>query len=345
MEFTAQFIADYFKGEVIGNPGAKVTKPARIEEGKPGCLCFLANPKYEKYLYTTKASVVMVNKDLAITQEVSATIVKVDNAYQAIATMLNLFSQQKDLYKGRKWGAKVAWTAKVGKDVYIGSTAIVERRAKIGKGAKIFPQVYVGYGAEIGENTILYPGVKVYAGCKIGNNCIIHAGTVIGSDGFGFAPDENNVYKKIPQLGNVVIEDDVELGANCTIDRATMGSTVIRKGAKLDNLVHLAHNVEIGENTVIAAQCGIAGSAKIGRNNMFGGQVGVVGHISLADGTKVGAQAGVSNTIEKEGMTLLGSPAVDISETRKSMVIYRKLPELRNKVLEIEKQLAKLTKA
>ncbi len=342
MEFTAKLIAEYLNGEVVGDENTKVTKPARIEDGKPGSLCFLANPKYEKHIYTTKASIILINKDFKLENPVNATLVKVDDAYQGIATMLDLFSKNKRKYKGRKWGSKVAFSAKLGKGVYVGTQSCVAKKAKIGNNVKIYPQVYVGENVEIGDNTILYPGVKIYADCKVGENCIIHSGTVIGSDGFGFAPDENNIYKKIPQLGNVIIEDNVEIGANCAIDRATMGSTIIRNGSKLDNLIQVAHNVEIGENTVLASQVGIAGSAKIGKNCMLGGQAGISGHISIANNTKIAAQAGISNTIKKENTILFGSPAQDIGKERRAIAAYRNGPDIMMKIRQLEKEIEKL---
>jgi UDP-3-O-[3-hydroxymyristoyl] glucosamine N-acyltransferase len=338
MEITAKLVAEYLSGEVVGDPNARVTKPARIEEGKPGTLCFLANPKYEQYLYTTKATIVLVNKSLELKNQVDCTLVKVDNAYEGIAMMLQLFAQQKDRYKGHSWRASVAFSAKIGKNVYIGPSAVIERKAKVGKNSKIYPQVYVGENVEIGENVILYPGVKIYHNCRIGNNCIFHSGVVIGSDGFGFAPDANNVYRKIPQLGNVIIEDDVEIGSNTVVDRATMGSTIIHKGVKLDNLIQIAHNVEVGENTVMAGQSGIAGSAKVGKNCVIAAQVGIVGHIRVADGVKVGGQSGVSNNILKENEIVLGSPAIPASEAKRVIAIHRRLPDLRQQVIDLEKE-------
>ncbi|HQK37540.1 MAG TPA: UDP-3-O-(3-hydroxymyristoyl)glucosamine N-acyltransferase, partial [Bacteroidales bacterium] len=281
MELTAQFIAEYLRGTVEGDPKAVVTRPARIEDGKPGTLCFLANPKYEPYLYTSRASVILINKDFQLQKPVSATLVRVDNAYQGIAMMLDLFNSEKGLPKGRSWRASIAFTAKVGKGTYVGPFAVIDKGARIGKNVRIYPQVYVGRNAEVGDNTILYPGVKIYHDCKVGKNCILHAGVVVGSDGFGFAPDENKVYKKIPQLGNVVIEDDVEIGANTTIDRARFGRTKIGNGVKIDNLVQIAHNVVVGDNSVIVAQAGISGSSSIGSQTILAGQVGVAGHLKI----------------------------------------------------------------
>lgn len=326
MELTAQTISDHLGGEIVGDPQIKVNSVARIEQGKPGNLCFLANPKYEQYLYTTKASIVLINKSFEPTAPVSSTLVKVDDAYQAIASLLDLFNTLKAQQKsGRSFSAKIAWSAKIGKKVYVGAHSYVGKKSVVGEGSQIYPQVYIGEFVTIGKNCILYPGVKIYAGCKIGDNCILHSNVVIGSDGFGFAPTPDGSYKKIPQTGNVVIEDDVEIGANTVIDRATMGSTVIEKGVKLDNLIQIAHNVVVGSNTVMAAQCGIAGSTKIGKNCMFGGQVGIAGHLTIADNTKIGAQAGIMSNIKEEGKTLLGSPALDAKEFMKAYSIFRKL--------------------
>lgn len=342
MEFTAKVIADFLNGEIIGNPDEAVTNVSKIEDGKKGTLAFLANPKYEKHLYQTEASIVLINKDLKLQQEVTPTLIRVDNAYQAFASLLDMYEQSKPQKTGFADHVSVDPSAEVGENTYLGSFVTIGKNAKIGKNVKIYPQVDIGDQAEIGDNTILYAGVKVYEGCQIGADCIIHSGTVVGSDGFGFANQEDGVYKKIPQVGNVIIEDAVEIGSNVSIDRATMGSTIIRKGVKIDNLVQIAHNVEVGENTIIVAQAGIAGSSKIGRNCMIGGQVGIVGHIQIADGVKIAAQAGVSSSIRKEGEILLGSPATNIGLQRRSMAVYKNLPELRQKVLDLEKEIEQL---
>ena len=287
MEVSAKQIAEHLGGEVVGNPDVTVSSVARIESGKPGTLCFLANPKYEHYLYTCKASIVLINKSFEPKEAVSPTLIKVDNAYEAVASLLDLLNTMKAARRrGRAWSAHVAFSARLGKGVYVGPNAYVGKKTTVGRNTQIYPLVYIGDGVTIGENCIIYPGVKIYRGCKIGDNCIIHAGAVIGSDGFGFAPTEDGSYKKIPQTGIVTIEDNCEIGANTVIDRSTMGTTLIEKGVKLDNLIQVAHNVVIGSNTVIAAQTGIAGSTKIGRSCMFGGQVGIAGHLSIADGTK-----------------------------------------------------------
>lgn len=326
MELTAQYIADHIGGEISGDPGVKVSSVARIESAKPNTLAFLGNPKYESFFYTCRASIIIVNKTFEPSKEVDATLIKVEDAYRAIAAVLELFDSLKSNRKiGRSFGAKIAWSAKTGKGCYIGTGAVISKKAVIGSNTQIYPQCYIGDGAEVGSNTILYPGVKIYAGCKVGSNCIIHANAVIGADGFGFAPMEDGTYKKIPQTGNVVIEDNCEIGANTTIDKASIGSTIIREGVKIDNLVMIAHNVEIGKNTVIAGQTGFAGSVRVGEGCMFGGQVGVAGHISIANKTIVGAQAGLMSSVKEEGKTLLGSPALDAKEYMKAYAIFRKL--------------------
>lgn len=344
MEFTAATIAGFLKGEIDGNPEIKVNTVAKIEEGQPGALSFLANPKYEHYLYTTKSSIVLINKSFIPSAPVSATLIKVENAYEAFASLLQLVDQARPRKKGIHSTAIIESTASVGKDVYIGPYAYIGDNCVIGDGCSLYPHVYIGDNTKIGKDCILNPGVKIYHDCVIGEGCIIHAGTVIGSDGFGFAPQTEGEYMKIPQLGNVVLEDNVELGANVTIDRATMGSTIIRKGVKLDNLIQIGHNVEIGENTVIAAQTGISGSTKVGKNCMMGGQAGMAGHIKIANGTKIGAQAGVLGDIKEENTVIIGSPAFDLKQFLKSTVVFKKLPELKIKVDTLEKELESLKK-
>ncbi|MDR3134371.1 MAG: UDP-3-O-(3-hydroxymyristoyl)glucosamine N-acyltransferase [Prevotellaceae bacterium] len=333
MTFTAKTLAEYLHGDIVGDENATAGTVARIEQGTPGALCFLANPKYEQYLYTTKASIVLVNRSFELQQPVSCTLIRVDNAYESIASLLDLYNSMKTLNKkGRSWRAHISWRAKLGKAVWVGAGSYVSRGARVGNNTKIFPHVYVGDHVTIGENCIIYPGVKIYHGCKIGNNCTIHANTVIGSDGFGFAPTADGSYKKIPQIGHVVLEDDVEIGANTVIDRATMDATIIRRGVKIDNLVQIAHNVEVGENTVMAALSGVAGSTKIGRQCMFGGQVGIAGHITVADGTRAGAQTGISATVKEPNQTLMGSPAINYSDYFKAYAIFRKLPALKKQL-------------
>ena len=323
-EYTAQYIADYLSGEVVGDADTKVSSVARIENAKQGALAFLGNLKYEEFLYTTKASIVIINRTFEPASPVAGTLIKVDDAYNAIASMLELFSKRSSVRKrGRSWGTDIAWSAKIGRGCYVGSAVVIEKKVVIGANTQIYPQCYIGRNVSIGENTIVYPGAKIYADCVVGSNCIIHANAVIGADGFGFAPLPDGAYKKIPQAGNVVIEDNCEIGANSTIDRASIGSTIIRKGVKIDNLVQIAHNCEIGENTVIAAQAGISGSTKIGKSCMIGGQVGITGHIKIADNTSVGAQAGIMSDIKKEGLSLLGSPAFDAKEYFKAYAIFK----------------------
>lgn len=342
MEFTAKLIADFLGGSVDGDPNVKVHTVAKIEEGFPGSLAFLANPKYIPFIYTTKASIVLVNNDFVPDQPVEATLVRVNNAYEAFASLLNLYVQSKQPKSGIEEPSFIHKSAQIGKDPYIGAFSYISEGAVIGNNVKIYPQVYIGSKVKIGDNTILYPGVVIYEECVIGNNCIIHSGAIIGADGFGFASGEETNYKKIPQIGNVILEDYVEIGANATVDRATMGSTILRKGVKIDDHVHIAHNVEVGENTVMAAQTGVAGSTKIGKNCMFGGQVGVSPHIKIADGVKAGAQAGISGDIRKPGVIVLGSPANEIGKQRRSMAVYKNLPELMNKIHELEQVVEEL---
>lgn len=344
MEFTAATIAGFLNGEIEGNPDIKVNTVAKIEEGQNGALSFLANPKYENYLYTTKSSVVLVNKSFVPSAKVDATLIKVENAYEAFASLLRLVDQSRPRKKGIHTTAIIEATAKIGSDVYIGPYAYIGENSVIGDGSSVYPHVFIGDNTKLGKNCTINPGVKIYHDCLVGEGCIIHAGTVIGSDGFGFAPQSESEYMKIPQLGNVIIEDHVEIGANVTIDRATMGSTIIRKGVKLDNLIQIGHNVEVGENTVMAAQTGIAGSTKVGKNCMFGGQVGIAGHIKIANGTKIGAQAGILGEVKEENTIILGSPAIDYKQFFKSSVIFKKLPELNIKIDVLEKEIESLKK-
>ena len=337
MEFTASTIAGFLKGEIEGNPEIKVNAVAKIEEGFEGALSFFANPAYEQYVYTTKSSIILVNKTFVPSGEVKATLIRVDNAYEAFASLLQLVEQSKPRKKGIHPTAVIEPSAKIGDNVYIGAHSYIGENCTIGSGCSIYPNVYVGDNSKIGNNSTLYAGVKIYHECQIGNECTLHAGVVIGSDGFGFAPSTGE-YSKIPQLGNVIIEDNVEIGANSTIDRATMGSTIIRKGVKLDNLIQIGHNAEVGENTVMAAQSGVAGSTKVGKNCMIGGQVGIAGHIKIGDGAKLGAQAGIMSNID-ENAVILGSPALDIKQYMRSYAIFRKLPDLKTKLDALEKDL------
>jgi UDP-3-O-[3-hydroxymyristoyl] glucosamine N-acyltransferase len=341
MEFKAQSIADFLGGTVEGDAEILVSNVAKIEEGKPGTLAFLANPKYNKYLYETDASIVIVNIDFVLEAEVKSTLIRVPDAYKAFASLLELYQQAKGFKTGIESPSFIDSTATHGNDIYIGAFAYIGKNVKIGNHVRIYPQVYIGDNTIIGDDCILFSGVKIYEDTKIGEACIIHAGAVIGADGFGFAQNEDGTYKKIPQVGNVIIEDLVEIGANTTIDCATMGSTIIRKGTKLDNQIQIAHNVEIGENTVMAAQTGVAGSTKIGNNCRFGGHIAVNGHISIGDNVNLGAMTGVSKDI-KPNRTVLGAPAMDISQAAKVYVVYRNLPQLREQVLDMAKQIEQI---
>ena len=344
MEFTAATIAGFLKGEVEGNPDTTVNTVAKIEEGHQGALSFLANPKYEHYIYTTGSSVVLVNKTFIPTGKIDATLIKVENAYEAFASLLRIVDQARPRKKGIHPTAIIEDTAKIGSDVYIGPFAYIGENCILGDGCSLYPNVYLGDNTRLGNNCTLNPGVTIYHDCVIGEGCIIHAGSVIGSDGFGFAPQSDNEYVKIPQLGNVILEDFVEIGANVTIDRATMGSTIIHKGVKLDNLIQIGHNVEVGENTVMAAQTGISGSTKIGKNCMFGGQAGLAGHLRIANGSKIGAQAGIAGDVKEENTVILGTPAFDIKQFLRSTVVFKKLPELKTKIDTLEKEVESLKK-
>jgi UDP-3-O-[3-hydroxymyristoyl] glucosamine N-acyltransferase len=342
MKFTAEQIARMLAGTVEGNPEATVTKLSRIEEGQPGSLSFLSNPVYTQYIYTTKASVVIVNKTFKADKAPEATLIRVESADIAFAKLLEVYNQIKNDKKGISNLSSIAVSASLGENSYVGEFAVIGENVMVGNNVKIHPQVYIGDNNIIGDNTILFPGVKIYSDNKIGKNCILHAGTVIGSDGFRFSQQEGkNV--KVPQTGNVVIEDDVEMGANCTIDRATLGSTIICRGVKLDNLVHIAHNVEIGENTVIAATTSIAGSTKLGKNCMISGHVAMTGHITIADGVSMGGATGVTKSLTKPGLMYLGAPAMEASKFRRSIAVFRNLPELAEKVAQLEKEQKKAT--
>jgi len=336
MQFTAAQIALLVNGKVEGDASATVNSFGKIEEAQEGQLTFFANPKYEDFLYTTKASVIIINEDYELKEKIAATLIRVPDAYSAFATLLGKYQEivQQQL-NGIQEPSYLAKTASYGDNVFIGAFAYIGENVRLGNNTKVFPNAYIGDNAVIGDNSIIHPGVKIYHDCKIGNNVIIHAGTVIGSDGFGFAPQADGTLKKVPQIGNVVIEDHVEIGANSTIDRATIGSTLIKSGAKLDNLIQIAHNVEIGNYTVIAAQAGISGSTKLGKGVMIGGQAGLVGHIQLGDGAKVNAQSGVSKSIEP-GKAVTGSPAYDYTSALRSQAIARNLPEMEKRIKELE---------
>lgn len=344
MEFTASQIAELVSGKVEGNAETVITNVSKIEDGKPKTLTFLANPKYTSYIYDTQADVVIVNDDFKAEKEISATLIRVPDAYQAIAVLLEMYEQSQPKKTGIEQPSFVDKTATLGDFAYIGAFAYIGENVTLGDNVKVYPQVYIGDNVKVGDNTVLFPGVKVYKNCTIGKDCTIHAGAIIGSDGFGFAPSSSNGYKKVAQIGNVILKDHVEIGANTTIDRATMGSTIIKKGVKLDNLVQIAHNVEVGEHTVIAAQTGIAGSTKIGDDCMFGGQSACNGHIKIANKTKVGAQSGISKTLRKEGTIQLGSPSMEIGAFNKAYVVFRRLPELKAQLEACEKEIAELKK-
>lgn len=339
MQVSVKELSKLLNGEVIGDENALLHTVAKIEEGKAGALSFLANPKYEPHLYTTQSTAVLVNRTFVPSDSVSTTLIKVDDAYQAFTFLLEQFANIGKGTPGVASSAVVESSAKVPNSTFVGAQTYIGAEAVVGENCQIHPQVYIGAGVTIGNNVTIFPGVKIYHLCSIGDNCVLHSGTVIGSDGFGFAPLPDRSYKKIPQIGNVIIESDVEIGANCTVDRATMGSTIIRKGVKLDNLVQVAHNVEIGEHTVIASQSGIAGSTKIGKYCVIGGQVGFAGHITIADGSQFGAQSGVAGNITTTNGRWFGSPAIELRQALKSGVVYRNLPELEKRVQELEKLL------
>lgn len=343
MNFTAAMIAEFLKGTVEGNPEANVNDVSKIEEGRSGTLSFLANPKYEKYIYDTQSSIVIVNEDFKAQKNISATLIRVKNAYESFAALLRLYEQSKPKKTGISKMSVISESAILAEDLYVGDFTVISDNVKLAKGVQLFPQVYIGDNVSIGEGTIIHPGVKIYEGCRIGAHCVIHAGAVIGGDGFGFAPNQDNDYAKVPQVGIVIMEDYVEVGANTTIDRATMGATVLKKGVKLDNLIMIAHNVEVGENTVMAAQTGISGSTRIGKNCMFGGQVGLIGHISIADGVKIAAQSGIPKSIKEEGAIVQGAPAFEFGLYQRSYVLFKNLPKLRNQIIELEKKVADLS--
>lgn len=341
MEFTAKQIAEFIQGRVEGDESASVNTFSKIEEGKKGSITFLSNPKYTHYIYDTKASIVIVNEDLTLEHPTPATLIRVKNAYESVAKLLQLYESMKPKKSGIDPLAFISPSAKIGENCYIGAFAYVGDGVEIGDNSQIYPHATILDGVRMGKECTIFPNVSIYHHCQLGNRVVIHSGSVIGADGFGFAPGANG-YDKIPQIGIVTIEDDVEIGANTCIDRSTMGSTTIHKGVKLDNLIQIAHNVEIGENTVMAAQGGVAGSTKVGKWCMFGGQVGMAGHISIADQTKSGAQAGIANSVKQANQTIIGSPAIDAKQYMKSYAIYRKLPELYLKIAQMQKEIETL---
>jgi UDP-3-O-[3-hydroxymyristoyl] glucosamine N-acyltransferase len=327
MKFTAEQIAGILEGEVVGNPNAEVHKLSKIEEGTEGSLTFLSNAKYQNYIYTTQATITIVNKSFEADQPVASTLIKVEDAYQSFSKLLEYYNQVKLMKSGIEQPSVISENVTYGTDLYLGSFCYVGKNVTIGNNVKIYPNTFIGDNVTIGDNCIFFAGVRVYSETEIGNNCVIHSGTIVGSDGFGFAPHDDGTYSKIPQIGNVILEDDVEVGSCTTIDRATMGSTIIRKGVKLDNQIQIAHNVEIGENTVIAAQTGVAGSTKIGKNCMIGGQVGIAGHLTIGDNVRVQAQSGIGKNI-KDGEIIQGSPAFNYGDFSKSYVHFRNLPKI-----------------
>ena len=344
MEFSAQQIAGILNGEIVGNPDISVSGLSKIEEGKEGTLSFLANAKYEEHIYTTGASICIVNSSFEPIKSLpeTLTLVKVEDAYACFAKLLEFYDQMRKKQPKIEDHSYISSTATVGEGLYLGAFGYIGDGAKIGNNVVIYPHVYVGENVVIGDNSILHPGVTVYVDCIVGQNCILHAGVKIGSDGFGFAPNEAGEYQKVPQIGNVILEDNVEIGSNSTIDRATLGSTIIRKGVKLDNLVHIAHNVEIGKNTALAAQVGVAGSAKIGENVQIGGQAGISGHLHIANGTQIVAQSGIPSTVKK-AQVLMGSPGIPLEDYKKSYFGFRKLPFILNKIQEFDKKFKELT--
>ncbi len=338
MKFTAEQIAGILEGEVIGNPNAEVFKLSKIEEGTIGSLTFLSNPKYQNFIYSTEASVTIVNKTFEPEQVISTTLIKVEDAYQAFSKLLEYYNQVKLMKSGIEQPSVISENVTYGTDLYLGSFCYVGKNVKIGNNVKIYPNTFIGDNVVIGDNCVFFAGVRVYSETEIGNNCVIHSGTIVGSDGFGFAPHEDGTYSKIPQIGNVILEDDVEVGSCTTIDRATMGSTIIRKGVKLDNQIQIAHNVEIGENTVIASQTGIAGSTKIGRNCMIGGQVGIVGHITIGNNVRIQAQSGIGKSIG-DGEVVQGTPAFNYGDFSKSYVHFRNLPKIVSDIDDLKKKI------
>ena len=338
MKFKAQQIADILEGDVIGNPEEEVSKLSKIEEGEKGSLTFLSNPKYNSYLYTTKASVAIVNKSLVLEKEVKTTLIKVDDAYKSFSKLLEFYNEAKNNKSGREQPNFIAVSSEIGENEYIGAFVYIGENVKIGNNVKIYPNTNIGDNSIIGDNTVIFSGVKIYSDTKIGENCKVHSGAVIGADGFGFAPNENGEFKAIPQIGNVIIEDNVDIGAACTIDRATLGATIIRKGVKLDNQIQIAHNVVIGVNTVIASQTGVSGSTKIGENCMIGGQVGIAGHLKIGDNVKILGQTGVTKSLGDNQM-VYGTPAINARDFNKSYVYFKNLPKVVSKINQLEKDL------
>jgi UDP-3-O-[3-hydroxymyristoyl] glucosamine N-acyltransferase len=340
MKFTAGQIAGILEGELEGNPNVTVSKLAKIEEGEKGSLTFLANPKYTPHIYTTKSSVTIVNRNFIAEHDLTTTLIKVDDAYESFSKLLSYYNQVKNIKTGIETPSFISASAIYGIDCYIGAFAYIGENTKLGNQVKIYPNAYIGDNVFIGDNVVVYAGAKIYSESVIGNNCVIHSGAIVGSDGFGFAPSSNGEFNKIPQTGNVILEDNVDVGAGTTIDRATLGSTILRKGVKLDNQIQIAHNVEIGEHTVIAAQTGVAGSAKIGKHCMIGGQVGIVGHITIGDHVRIQAQSGIGRNI-KNGEIIQGSPALTYGDYNKSYVHFKNLSKIVSRINELEKKIGR----
>ena len=339
MKFKASQIAGILEGDIVGNPDVEVSKLSKIEEGVEGSLTFLANPKYTSFIYTTKASVAIVNRDFSPEQEIDTTLIQVDDAYKAFSKLLEYYNQVKMNKSGIEQPCFISESANYGENIYLGAFSYLGDNVKIGNNVKIYPNSYVGDNVTIGDNVVVFSGAKIYSESTIGNNCVINSGAIIGADGFGFAPNEKGEYNKVPQTGNVILEDNVDIGAGTTIDRATLGSTIIRRGVKLDNQIQIAHNVEIGKNTVIAAQTGIAGSTKIGENCQIGGQVGIVGHITIGNNVRIQAQSGIGRNV-KDNEVLQGSPALNYGDYNKSYVYFKNLPKIVKNINDIEKKLS-----
>jgi UDP-3-O-[3-hydroxymyristoyl] glucosamine N-acyltransferase len=336
MKFTATQIAGILEGEIEGNPDVEVSKLAKIEEGSPGSLTFLSNPKYTSFIYKTQASITIVNKDFKAEDSLDTTLIRVEDAYKAFSTLLEYYNQVKMNKTGIEQPVFIADSAKYGENLYMGAFSYLGENVTIGDNVKIYPNVYIGDNVQIGDNCVVFAGAKIYSESVIGNHCVIHSGAIVGADGFGFTPNEKGEYQKVPQTGNVIIEDHVDVGAGTTIDRATLGSTIIRRGVKLDNQIQIAHNVEIGENTAIAAQSGVAGSTKIGKNCLIGGQVGIVGHVTIGNNVRIQAQSGIGRNV-KDNEVLQGSPALNYGDYNKSYVHFKNLPKIIDRFNAIEK--------
>ena len=341
MQFTAEMIAGFLNGEIVGDKNAAVSTVSSIDGGQPGSLAYLTNPKYEQYIYTTKATIVLVDKSFEPKESVETTLIKVENVGECVLALLEMYNASRPRKKGISKLASINEEAELGEECYVGDFTVIERGAKIGANCQIYPQCYIGDNVVIGEGTKIYPGVKIYEGTVVGRNCILHAGVVLGADGFGFAPREDGTFAKIPELGNVIIEDDVELGANTCIDRAKTDSTIIRRGVKLDNLIQIGHNVEVGHDTVMSAQVGIAGTTKVGSNCFIAGQVGIADHVTIGNRVQIGSKSGIDKNVP-DGEIRFGYPALPGLQYHRSFAVFRQLPDLSAKVRELEKRLAKV---